>query len=197
MSETDFKPERHRRRRILTAVGGGAAAAVLIAGGTVAAFTVAGAQTPSPAEKAPAPSDKPWPRDGMGERRLGPGKGHGFGFMRGPGGPAIHGEFTTKKPDGGYQVLATQLGEVTEVSSSSLTLKSDDGFTRTYTVDAQTRVKPGNISGIEKGETVHVVAVVDGNKARAVGVVDVAALKDLKGPMREKLRMEKGARPAV
>ena len=58
--------------------------------------------------------------------------GLGFGLLKGP---AIHGEQTVRKPGGGYQTLANQVGEVTSVSKSSIAVKSEDGYARTYTVD--------------------------------------------------------------
>jgi hypothetical protein len=207
MSETDQSRAPGRRRRILTVIGGGAAAAALIAGGTFVAFGAAGAQTPDPGtQSVPEPAretdraplrdqDVPRPRkegDRMGKR------GHGFGpFLRGRGGMALHGQFTTKKPDGGFQTHATQAGEVTAVSSSSITLKSEDGFTRTYAVNADTKVRPATdegIGGIDKGETVHVMALVEGDTARAVAVIDMAAVKELRGG---KSRMEREERPAA
>ncbi|MGH2687249.1 MAG: hypothetical protein ACRDKW_00355, partial [Actinomycetota bacterium] len=86
---------------------------------------------------------------------------------------------------------------VTAVSSWSITLESEDGFTRTYAVDGDTKVRPANgegIAGIENGDTVHVMALVDGDKARAVAVVDMEAVKELRGG---KLRMEREERPAA
>lgn len=206
MSETDPSPAPGRRRRILTVIGGGAAAAALIMGGTFVAFTAAGAQTDPGTESVPGDARREKVEAGSKDRlRPGPGrKGHFGPFLRGPG-RALHGEFTTKKPDGGFQTHATQVGEVTAVSSSSTTVKSEDGFTRTYTVNGDTKVRPATddgIGGIAEGETVHVMALVEGDKARAVAVVDIAALKELRGEPREgqrggKLRMEREERPAA
>jgi hypothetical protein len=118
-------------------------AAGLVIGAIVAGLNVAGAQTPTPSAS---------PSDGQRTERhfgVGPGFGH-FGF--GPG--AIHGEFTTPAPDGGYQTLATQVGEVTSVSSSSVTVKSED------------------VDDVKEGDTVRVLAIVDGSTARAVDIAD-------------------------
>lgn len=99
------------------------------------------------------------------------GMGHG---PKGFGMGGIHGEFTTRAPGGGYQTIATQNGEVTAVSASSITVKSEDGYTRTYGVDDNTLVNAGNngIADVKTGDTVRVTAIVSGNTRRAVDIVD-------------------------
>jgi hypothetical protein len=74
-----------------------------------------------------------------------PGGGPGGGMRNGPvfGGPLAdtgHGEF--------------QNGEVTEITDDSITAKSDDGYTRTYVIDADTVMT----DGVEKGDDVMIVA---------------------------------------
>lgn len=133
---------------------------------TLAGLGVASAQTEgAPAEQAPAEAMKQGP---------GGHKGMGMG--------ALHGEFTTKAPAGGYQTLATQAGEVTEVSATSITVKSEDGFARTYAVDDGTMVKAGNngIDDVKVGDQVHVKAVVADGKARAVAIHDGTQAKELR-----------------
>jgi hypothetical protein len=103
--------------------------------------------------------------------------GHGFGGFGKMGG--LHGEFTIKKPDGtGYETVATQTGEVTAVSPSSITVKSEDGFSRTYTVDENTVVGSGRdgIGSVKTGDTVHVAGLVDAGKASAAAVLDSTGL---------------------
>lgn len=102
------------------------------------------------------------------------GFGHGFGKSGG-----IHGEFTIKKPDGsGYETVATQNGEVTAVSPSSITVKSEDGFSRTYSVDENTVVGSGRdgIGSVKTGDTVQVAGIVDGAKTSAAAVLDSTGL---------------------
>jgi hypothetical protein len=132
---------------------------------------------------APGPAQPPAPG-----KHFGRGHGHGpFGgrlFGPGPFGGlgkfgGIHGEFTLKKPDGsGFQTWATQLGEVTEVSASSITVKSEDGFSRTYTLDENTVVNAGRdgIGTVKTGDTVRVVGLVEDGKARAAAVMDSTSL---------------------
>jgi len=95
----------------------------------------------------------------------------GFKGMFGGG---IHGEFVTPKQDGGFQTIATQSGEVTAVSSDSLTVKSEDGFSRTYTLGSDTRVNAGRegVTAVKTGDQVSVFATVEGSTATAVMVVD-------------------------
>jgi hypothetical protein len=101
----------------------------------------------------------------------------GFGGL-GRGG-ALHGEFTIRKPDGnGFQTVAVQTGEVTAVSPSSITVKSEDGFSRTYSVDENTVVGSGRdgIGTVKTGDTVRVAGVVDGGQAKAAAVMDSTSL---------------------
>ena len=130
----------------------------------------------APAPAQPAPNAK-------GERRghHGPfGKFFGLGGFGhfGRGGP-LHGEFTIRKPDGtGFQTVAVQTGEVTAVSSSSITVKSEDGFSRTYSVDENTVVGAGRdgIGTVKTGDTVRIAGVVDGGQAKAAAILDSTSL---------------------
>ncbi|MFD7653432.1 hypothetical protein ACFV4N_05585 [Actinosynnema sp. NPDC059797] len=85
-------------------------------------------------------------QQGMGgPRGYGTRGGPGLVVMGSPFGDAQHGEF--------------QLGEVTEVTDSSITVESDDGYARTYQVDGDTEVGgQGDLDDIDTGETVTVVA---------------------------------------
>lgn len=74
------------------------------------------------------------------------------GFGVGPG-VAAHGEFQT--------------GVVTAISDSSVEVKSGDGYTRTYVVDADTVVE-----GVEKGDTVTVIATAEDGRSVASSVVE-------------------------
>jgi len=165
---TAQKPPTRRRpagRHLRTAlVAGGAALGLTLAGLGVAAAQT-DSTTPAPAPNAPAPGQPPAPGpDGSGRR----GKaGHGMGM-------GIHGEHVTPAPGGGYQTVATQKGEVIDVNDSSIAVKSEDGFTRTYSVDDNTLVNAGNqgIADVKKGDQVHVRAIVKGANAAAVQVND-------------------------
>jgi hypothetical protein len=168
----------------------------LVAGVVVASFFVAGlgvayaqsessstTATTAPAQLQP-PGQSPGQPFGWGGRGHGHGRGGLFGGkLFGPGGfgrfGGLHGEFTIRKPDGnGFQTVAAQTGEVTAVSPSSITVKSEDGFSRTYSVDENTVVNSGRdgIGSVKTGDTVHLAGVVEDGKARAAGIVDSTSL---------------------
>jgi len=147
--------------------------------GTIAAVavtTTAGgvAWAATSADPTPSPSASPSTRAEPGK----PGKGMGHG----PGGPgqffgqggALHGEFVVKKDGGGYQTVATQRGEVTAVSKDSITLKSEDGYSRTYTLTADTLVNAARdgIGDVKTGNTVVITALVADGKATATTLRD-------------------------
>ncbi|MGZ4121142.1 MAG: hypothetical protein ACXVQY_09310 [Actinomycetota bacterium] len=140
----------------------------LVVGMIVAGFHVAGAQTPSPSPSAPA---------GKQFRGLGRGFGH-KGFGRG----GIHGVFTVPAPGGGYETVSTQIGEVTSVGSSSITVKSEDGYTHTYAVDNDTLVAAGNngIADVAKGDTVRVLAIDSGGTSHAKQIADATKMQQLR-----------------
>lgn len=172
-----------RRRAIYTAA---------LAGGlALGGIGIAAAQTdttPPPTtvapndSTAPAPSTKP-PADGprMHMGRRGPGGPGGFGMMGAAG--AIHGELTVPDGNGGYRTMVIQRGTVTDVSSTSVTVKSDDGYTKTYKVDDDTLVNAGNegIGDVKSGDKVGVQAFMEGDTAHAAHVMDetgVGAIRD-------------------
>ena len=101
----------------------------------VAATTVAGGVAwASTGDNTPAPSTGTHQQNAP-QQNQGPGQRGGGMF-----GEALHGEFVTAKDGGGYETIATQKGEVTAVSESSITVKSADGYSRTYTVNSDTKV---------------------------------------------------------
>jgi hypothetical protein len=171
--------ERGRRLRAWLVASGVAAGATLAGIGVAAAQTDGSTTTPPAATTAPAP---------------GPG-GPGFKAHGGPGMGGIHGEFVTPKQGGGYQTLATQLGDVTAVSASSITVKSEDGYSKAYAVNDNTMVNAGNdgIADVKTGDKVHVTAVVEDGKYRAVEVMDVTQGQKLG----EQWRPAPPARPAA
>jgi hypothetical protein len=112
-----------------------------------------------------------------------PGPGMPLGF--GPFG-AIHGQFVAPKPGGGYQTLDTQRGTVTAVSSTSITIKSSDGYTRTYRVTSSTNVhaRRAGIGSVKTGQTVSVLATVSGSSATATQIVDFTSLPAAPGVLK-------------
>jgi hypothetical protein len=95
-------------------------------------------------------------------------------FTRGPiGAGLIHGQFTEPRPGGGYETVVVQSGTVTAVNRGSITVRSADGYTLTYTVTSKT----AGIGSVKKGNSVFVTATVSGTTATAVSIVDATAVK--------------------
>lgn len=102
----------------------------------------------------------------------------------GPGlGPfgAVHGQFVVPKPGGGYQTVDTQRGTVTAVSGTAITVKSADGFSKTYQVASGTFVaaQRDGISSIKTGQQVAVTGTVSGSTVTATTITDLSALPNV------------------
>jgi hypothetical protein len=76
---------------------------------------------------------------------------------------ALHGDFVVADATGGYVTERLQTGGVTELSATSVTLTSKDGYKQTYTIDSSTQ-KTGDVKA---GDNVTVVAKVNGTTATA------------------------------
>lgn len=148
----------------------GTAAAVVA---TTVAGGVAWASSTADPTPSPTPSASPSNPSATPDKPEGPGGKGGHRGMFGVG-AALHGEFVVKKDDGTYQTVATQRGEVTAVSKDSITVKSEDGYSRTYTITEDTLVNAARdgIDDVKTGNTVWVSAVVADGKATATSVND-------------------------
>lgn len=109
----------------------------------------------------------------------GPGGGTGGPPDGGPGGmgggmgalsEALHGEYVVSDGDGGYTTELLQNGEVTAISDTSVTVESEDGYTKTYTIDADTATgnDSADLSDIATGDDVTVTADESGTAATLV-----------------------------
>ena len=180
-----------RRRMTRTAIVSAAAAVVLVvAGVSIAVAQTSSTSTPStsvPANGAPGapggpggPGGPGYGRHGMKGGPMGP---MGFGRFGGFGmGGVIHGEFVRPNGSGGYQTVDIQNGQVTDVSSSSITLKSPDGFSKTYSVTTNTVVDDGRdgIGNVKTGDRALVEAVVNGSTAEAKSINDLTNLASIR-----------------
>lgn len=96
---------------------------------------------------------------------------------------ALHGEVVVGGKNQ-QRTIDVQKGEVTSVSSTSLTMKSVDGYTKTYVITSATRVrskrKPSSISNVKPGERAFVVARKNGDTATARVVLGVRRPKPAK-----------------
>jgi hypothetical protein len=196
-----MNPPRWQRWRPARPIAVAGVAVVALAGGAGVGYAAthsvakpaANPATVAAAAAAPSPSASavPVPRSGKGWRAFpgglpgGPGfpggmPGGPFRFARGPlGAGLIHGQFTAPKAGGGYQTVDVQQGTVTAVSANSITVKSADGYTFTYTVSNKTVMdaQAAGIGSVKKGDTVFVTATVSGTTATAADILDVTAVK--------------------
>jgi hypothetical protein len=148
------------------------------------------ATTPSPSPSAPSAKTPPGAHRFPFGHAFGPGgspfgpRGSPFGpggFPFGFGGPmgAIHGQYVVPKSCGGYHTVDFQNGKVTAVSSTSITVRSTDGYTHSYAVTGSTMVdaQRSGISSIKTGNEVSVRATVSGSTATATSIQDLTLFK--------------------
>lgn len=167
----------------------GAVALALTGTGAALAWSATGTPTPSPSPSQSAPGKDAAP----GQHLKAP------GHMKGQRMQPLHGEGVVKKPDGTFQTILEQRGTVESVSDTAITVRSEDGYSQTYTVNGDTRIlvipapaggsgstggsgatgddgrrlKPtdGTIADIAAGDTVRIAGVRDGGKAAATRIV--------------------------
>ena len=101
---------------------------------------------------------------------------HGYG----PGGRIlpVHGQIVLVKPGGGYQTVDFQNGTVTTVDAGSITVKSTDGFTKSYAITGSTIVSADRdgIGSVKAGNDAVVLATVSGKTATAARIIDLTQL---------------------
>ncbi|MBI3691269.1 MAG: hypothetical protein HY239_11625 [Mycolicibacterium aromaticivorans] len=81
---------------------------------------------------------------GSGDGHAGGPPGWGGGGPGGPGGSqrSLHGQNVVSDGKGGFSTELTQTGDVTAASDSSVTVRSQDGFSQTYVLNTDTRKPP-------------------------------------------------------
>ncbi|MGI9196395.1 MAG: DUF5666 domain-containing protein [Candidatus Nanopelagicales bacterium] len=165
----------------------------IVAASTLAAAAVTGAAVATAATQSAKNSTAQNQQDSksaqkgspQGPRDQGPGMpggprgDHGPGD-HGPGGPGdhgpmgdiLHGQAVIEQPDGTIVTEQMQEGEVTAVSATSISLKSTDGFTATYVINADTRLERDHADGTapQVGDVAHVHGTVDGGTVTAEDV---------------------------
>ncbi|MEV4703831.1 hypothetical protein [Actinoplanes sp. NPDC049316] len=171
-------PRRGARGKLVLA-GAVAAAVVATAGVTAAVVGSGGEGGGTTSAAAGGSSGDQGSRDPQDGGRGLPGGGDRGQFGRGGGGgpgmaAALHGTYVVPDGNGGYVTQETQTGTVSAVSSTSITVKSADGYSRTYVVGGSTTVDNGadQISDVQSGHTVRVVATRSGDTATATAVID-------------------------
>jgi hypothetical protein len=135
------------------------ATAGVLALGAVAVASAATSPSPSPSGSSSTGSDAKANKEHRG--------GAGNRLLR----HALHGELTLGKKDGTEtHVAVVQRGEITKVDTGAktLTMKSPDGFTRTYSVTSDTKIKSKGqeekFTDLKAGERAMVVADQEGSK---------------------------------
>lgn len=106
----------------------GAGGAMVWAAGEPAALQEA-APLVSPQDAATPPAS-----EGPGKSEKSQGQGKSLGRQ-------LRGESVVKKGDGSLETRITQFGTVESVSASSITVKSEDGFTQVYAINAETKIR--------------------------------------------------------
>lgn len=171
------------RRLTRTAIVSGVAAVILVVAGISMAVAQTSPSTTTPSTTVPSAGPNTGKHGGgfNGRRGLGPFGGLGKFGIGGMGG-IVHGEFVRPNGSNGYQTVDVQTGQVTSVSSSSITLKSADGFTKTYSVTTNTLVDAGRdgIGSVKKGDNATVDAVVSGSTSEARNINDLTNLAALR-----------------
>lgn len=178
------------------AVGAGAGVYALTSSATAATGAAGGAGAGGPGGQGFAPGAPGSAQDGSAQGGFAgggiPGQGGPGDFAAGGMGSgltaAVHAEYVVLQGSA-YTTMAEQLGTVSEVSSSSVTVKSSDGFTRSYALGSdvvvsnlqQRRQQAGgagtqlSLADIVAGGTVRIVAAKDGSGYTAASVMVVAA----------------------
>jgi hypothetical protein len=157
----------------------GVAVAALL-GGAGAALAATNSGTPPAASSSVTATPAPSPSPGQPGSHTGFHRFAGRGF--GGGGAlfgALHGQFVVAKSGGGYETVDVQNGQVTAVSSTSITLKSSDGFTHTYAVASATMVdaQRDGIGSVKVGNQAAVLATVSGSTTTATSITDLSLLQ--------------------
>ena len=104
-------------------------AAVIAAFGGAAIYAATGGHSNAMGPRGFAPAGGPFGHDGRSA------------FSAMGTADALHGEFVVSQ-NGRYTTELTQTGVLTAVSDTSITAKSEDGFTQTYTLSPDSRANP-------------------------------------------------------
>lgn len=121
----------------------GIATAAVVAITAVAAFANGGSSAATPvAATSPAPSQGARPHKGF---------------------VLLHADGVAMKRDGSTVDARVQKGIIRNVDSTSITLRSPDGYEQTYVIDGSTKVRekrrPADVSELKQGEMARVVAL--------------------------------------
>jgi len=142
---------------------------------TAAGVLGAGLTAGGVAQAVSTPSPSPSAGKAAAGAKAGHAKHHGKGqrldlFAR----HVLHADVVVRAKDG-YRTVVLQHGTVVSVSPTSLQLRSPDGFTATYAVNADTFIRKGHKSGqssaLAAGDSVLVLAARSGSTLTATRVL--------------------------
>ena len=104
--------------------------------------------------------------------------GTGPGDIAGMNG-VIHGSYTLKGPNGTYETIDTQSGTAKDVTSSSITVLSADGFSQIYAVGSSTVVDAdyNGIGSVAVGDNISIVGLASGGTVTAERVTDLTQIQ--------------------
>ena len=128
------------------------AVALTLTGAGVAFAWAADSPQPSPSQSAPGQENRPAKPDKSQRPQH------------------LHSEGVVKKADGTFQTVLEQRGTVESVSDTSITVKSEDGYSQTYAVNAETKIK--KVPAPAAGDTVRISGVRNGDQALAERIVE-------------------------
>ncbi len=145
-------------RKLALGVAGVVAAGVLGPAGVAAATSETSAPTPAASSAPSKPSTKTPATPGKTKK-------HRAAIARG-----LHGEWVVKGKDGKPVTLVTIRGQVTAAGPASVTVKAEDGFTATFTANADTKVRGADatsMADVKVGGKTVIVGVKSGNTTTA------------------------------
>lgn len=102
------------------------------------------------------------------------GGGMAFGDREGPPHDAaraasdsasLHGEYVVANGSGGFETMTSQTGRITAISATSVTARSDDGYSQTYVIAAAAATPPFHV-----GDEVTIEATRRGQTATVTGI---------------------------
>jgi len=170
--------------RIRKALIAGAVALAITGTGAAIAWS-ADSPSPSPSQSQSAPSAPA--QENRQDEQAKPDKQSKPGKAQRP--QLQHSESVVKNADGTFKTVVEQRGTVEAVSANSITVKSEDGYSRTYAVNAETKVtkapatgedgkwqrpSPGTIAAITAGEVVRISGTKNGDQATAERIAEGA-----------------------
>lgn len=149
-----------KRTTVITTTVGALAVGALLGTG------LTGLAAAGPSEHATMAAER-----GSGEHMAGKrGKAHGQGW-RAERGTVLHGEQVVKTNDGAIVTFRNVHGTVTAINDSSISVRTEDGFSATFTINADTvfggKRQTGDRADLQVGSDVGVMGRVDGSTAVA------------------------------